>query len=118
MIMNNKQVNIMLWLILSILLLLGAIIINKARTSTSNDWLTYLSSSASFAIALLTVMYVLTTRNQLEVMSMQLKEMRKDRELQNQPLPWPIKLIGKSRTPRFFYSPPNIFEACSQNYIS
>lgn len=115
--MNNKQVNIILWLIISILLLLGIIIINKARTSTSNDLLTYLSSSATFAIALLTVMYVLTTRKQLEVMSMQLNEMRKDRELLNQPLPWPIKLIGTSRKPRFFYAPPNSYEACSQNYI-
>lgn len=81
--MNNKQGNIILWLIFIMLLLLGIVIIIKAITSTSNDWLAYLSSSASFTIALLTVMYVLTTRNQLQIMSMQLREMRRDRELQN-----------------------------------
>jgi hypothetical protein len=117
MMMNNKEASIVLWFIFIMLLLLGSIIIIKAITSTSNNWLMYLSSSASFAIALLIVMYVIKTRNQLNIMSLQLNEMRKDRELQNKPLPWPMSLIVTSHKPRLFYDLDKIFEVCSQHKI-
>jgi len=70
------------------------------------DIVTYLTGISSFVIAILTVFYVLTTSNQLDVMSNQLIEMKKDRELQNQPLPWLENIFLEIEAPRLYYSPP------------
>ena len=65
-----------------------------------------LSAGSAYAVALLTVGYVLTTSRQLDLMSAQLEEAKLSRELQNQPLPWihRIKLIAEK--PRVFWGPP------------
>ena len=70
------------------------------------DLLTDLSGISSFVIAILTVFYVLTTSNQLDIMSKQLIEMKNSREFQNQPLPWLDKVRMEIEAPRLFYSPP------------
>jgi hypothetical protein len=49
-------------------------------------------------------------------MSSQLKEMEKNRELQEQPFPWPVNVKGFSESPRFFYSPEG-FDALSRSHF-
>lgn len=68
------------------------------------DAVTYLHATSSFTIAVLTVFYVLINSNQLEIMSKQLNEMKKDRELQNQPLPWVENIRLEVKAPKLFSS--------------
>ena len=67
----------------------------------------YIGGASTLAIALLTVAYVFTTSQQLTVMHNQLVEMKKSRELLDQPLPFiEIKKCTIIR-PRFYYTPPS-----------
>jgi hypothetical protein len=65
-----------------------------------------LAGFSTFVIAFLTVIYVYTTNRQLQVMSQQIDEMKLDRELQNQPLPWVESIAFECEKPRLYYSPP------------
>jgi hypothetical protein len=71
------------------------------------DIFTCLSGLSSFFIAILTVLYVLVTSNQLDLMAKQLDEMKKGRELQNQPFPWVNQIEMKLEKPRFYMFPQN-----------
>lgn len=65
-----------------------------------------LSGVAAIAVAYLTIAYVSTTSHQLNVMRQQLLEIKKSRELTDQPLP--IVKIKKMhlKKPSFYYTPP------------
>ena len=107
--MKLMNIETILWIFVAILVLMGVSIGIYSILSPSFEGMIYLSGSATLAIAILTAVYVVTTRRQLVVMSQQLMEMKRDRELQNQPLPWPISVNIYSEKPRFLFSPP--FEA-------
>lgn len=116
--MNNRGYTIALWVV-SILLVglcISVFIVSSKKPNFS--WIDFLSGSATVAIAILTIVYVATTRGQLEVMSRQLDEMKKDRELQNQPLPWPTKMGAKSESPRFFFAPPADYGVLPRQHIN
>lgn len=72
----------------------------------SFDFITYISTVSSFFIAILTVLYVLTTSRQLGIMKLQLKQMEKESRFKNEPLPVLEKCILRLENPRFFYAPP------------
>jgi hypothetical protein len=73
----------------------------------------FLGEFSTFLIALLTVAYVLTTNNQLRVMTSQLEEMKKSRELLSQPLPGITIEKIYLEVPRYFYSPPEDEYSCA-----
>ena len=90
-------------------IVLIALFILQYRVSEWNsifDVLYYIYGFSSLEIAILTVFYVCTTSNQLDIMSKQLNEMKKDRELQNQPLPWLQNIHIEIEAPRFYFFPP------------
>lgn len=104
--MISKNIKKLLILILIVLLfLLGAFTFISYR-NPKFEFITYLSGSSTFIVAILTILYVLTTSKQLDIMTNQLKEMKKDRELQSQPLPYIENIKIESEKPRFFYCPP------------
>jgi len=69
------------------------------------DTIAFISGVSAFVVAILTVMYVFTTTKQLSVMESQLSEMKNDRELQNQPLPWIIEVTLLLEKPRTYFYP-------------
>jgi len=88
-----------------VLVLFGPGLIIYSYLNPSFNMSSILSAASTYAVALLTVGYVLTTSRQLDVMSNQLEEAKRYRELQNQPLPW-IRVIRLSvEKPRFYFSP-------------
>lgn len=103
--MKTKYPDFWLWVCLIILLLagLGACVYSAINPSFSAA--SVLSGYATFAIALLTVVYVATTRHQLWIMTRQLGEMMRARELQAQPLPWPISVRVFSERPQLLLNP-------------
>lgn len=100
-----KDTDIVLWAFFCALLVVGIGASIYSVVNPSFDALKLLSGYATFLIALLTVVYVITTRRQLRVMTRQLDEMARDRELQAQPLPWPVALMVYSERPRLFKGP-------------
>lgn len=101
-------------------MVLCAIIISFAVIKYKNsnfDFITYLSGTSTFIVAILTVLYVFTTSKQLDIMSSQLNEMKKDRELQSQPLPWLEKMEISIEKPRFYYTPPSDEYSCRSRYF-
>lgn len=68
-------------------MLLGGLALLYSMFNPSFDVFTCLSGLSSFFVAILTVLYVSVTSSQLDLMSKQLDEMKKDRELQTQPFP-------------------------------
>jgi len=68
--------------------------------------LNYISVASTFSVAILTILYVFTTDNQLRIMKSQLDEMEKEHLFKDQP----ILLLDNTEfiieCPRFFYSPP------------
>jgi|SRR5450759_579417 len=70
------------------------------------DVVAYLSAASTFAIALLTIGYVLTTRRQLDVMQSQLGEMKRQTQFQRQPYPQLLSIQFFVHKPVFTYMPP------------
>ncbi|AOY76702.1 hypothetical protein [Clostridium formicaceticum] len=104
--MVSKKFNKMLYFIFFVLFVLFFGLAFISYRNPKFEFITYLSGSSTFIVAVLTVLYVFTTSKQLDIMSNQLEEMKKDRELQSQPLPYVenIKIIVDK--PKFFYTPP------------
>jgi len=100
-----KQTNFALWVCFVAVLVVGIGASIYSAVNPAFDGLSLLSGYATFFIALLTVIYVITTRYQLRVMTHQLSEMKRDRELQAQPLPWPVAVRTYSERPRLFFGP-------------
>lgn len=73
---------------------------------------------STFAIAILTIAYVLTSHSQVGVMKEQLKEIRVSRELESQPLPVLIMKEIKLEKPRVFYSPPEKEYSSQSRYFA
>lgn len=67
----------------------------------------YIGVVSTLSIAFLTVAYVLVTSSQLRVMTGQLSEMARTRELDAQPLPLLHVQKFHLERPRFFYTPPD-----------
>ena len=103
--MNMKYPDLSLWVCFIILLLLGLGACVYSAINPAFNAVSVLSGYATFAIALLTVVYVVTTRHQLRIMIRQLGTMMRAQELQAQPLPWPISIRVFSERPQLFYSP-------------
>ena len=103
--MKLKHPDLALWICFVALLVVGIVASIYSVVNPAFDGLSLLSGYATFAIALLTVVYVITTRHQLHIMTRQLSEMVRDRELQAQPLPWPIFVRVYSERPRLLIDP-------------
>ncbi len=102
--------NIRKWILIglfALILILGIFSVIYSAINPDNDLMTYISGSATFVIALLTILYVYVTSGQLDVMSAQLNEMRVERQVQSQPLPWIKKVVLEIEKPRLFYTPPD-----------
>jgi hypothetical protein len=101
-VIKNTAVIISCVLVLTVLICAG----NYFFVNPEFDLFSSLSGLAALAVAFLTVAYVVTTSQQLSVMNQQLIEIRKSRELVDQPLPF-IKIINPAIIkPRFYYTPP------------
>lgn len=88
------------------LIIILAILIGYRSYDHEFDVFASLSGVAALAVAYLTVAYVLTTSQQLNVMREQLAEMKKGRELVDQPLPTiEVKEMHLVK-PNFYYTPP------------
>lgn len=70
------------------------------------DPTSYIAAISTLSIAILTVVYVLTTSSQLRVMQEQLNEMKTARRLESQPLPILEITKVEIEQPRLFYTPP------------
>lgn len=80
------------------------------------DFITYVAGLSSFFVALLTVVYVYTTNEQLKMMNKQLKQMEKEQKQQQQPFPHVNKVELEIEEPRFFYTPPEDEYSCQSRY--
>jgi hypothetical protein len=94
-------------LIILVLLVAVAIIVLLAKVFFPRfNVVAYLSAASTFAIALLTIGYVITTKRQLDVMDNQLNEMKRQTVFQRQPYPRLQDLGFKVLKPVFTYLPP------------
>ncbi len=75
-----------------------------------------LSGLSSLFVAVLTVVYVYVTTNQLEVMKKQLAEIKLEREMQNQPMPWFEGVTLKVERPEFIYNSEEKTQEYSSDY--
>lgn len=80
------------------------------------DFITYIAGLSSFFVALLTVMYVYTTNEQLKMMNKQLIQMEKEQKQQQQPFPYIDNVEFEIEMPRFFYTPPEDKYSCQSRY--
>lgn len=108
-----QQRDAILYGVFCLLVVAGILLIVFSLVRAEFNAINYLSAGSAFVIALLTAMYVLTTTRQLEVMRGQLDELKKNRELEGQPLPWIREISFLIDKPRVFYAPPEpIAERC------
>ncbi|MDH5186106.1 MAG: hypothetical protein OEW70_03475, partial [candidate division WOR-3 bacterium] len=77
----------------------------------------FISAISSLMIALLTLVYVITTNRQLRAMRAQLFEMKRSREISTQPLPLVVLKDMYLEKPRVYYSPPEKECAGISRYI-
>lgn len=75
-----------------------------------------LSGLSSLFVAVLTVVYVYVTTNQLDVMKKQLAEIKMEREMQNQPMPWVEAVTLKIERPEFIYNNQEKTQEYSSDY--
>ncbi|WP_459195763.1 hypothetical protein [Wukongibacter baidiensis] len=89
------------------LALIGSIIVSMIinKDNANFDVAIFISSVSALTMTALTIIYVLTTFNQLIVMKKQLKEMKNDRELQTQPMPWITDIDLMIEKPKMFFYP-------------
>jgi hypothetical protein len=91
--------------ILVFIVSLGGFLLLYSVFNPRFDVFTSLSGLSSYFVAILTVLYVLVTSNQLDLMAKQLDEMKKGRELQNQPFPLINLIEMKLEKPRYYTLP-------------
>jgi hypothetical protein len=91
--------------ILVFIVSLGGFLLLYSVFNPRFDVFTSLSGLSSYFVAILTVLYVLVTSNQLDLMAKQLDEMKKGRELQNQPFPWINQVEMKLEKPKYYSLP-------------
>lgn len=84
--------------------------------NTNFDFITYIAGLSSFFVALLTVIYVYTTNEQLKMMNKQLIQMDMEQKQQQQPFPYMNNVIVGIEMPRFFYTPPRNYYSCISRY--
>jgi hypothetical protein len=101
--LNFRQLS--LSLVLIVLLAFGVFSLINYFENPELDAITLLSGGSTYVIALLTIIYVMTTSRQLDVMGRQLDEMKRDRELQHQPLPWISQTKIRIEKPQLYHSP-------------
>ncbi len=103
--------------IFALLMILGLFSVIYSAIDEEHDVMQYLAGSATFVIALLTITYVYITSRQLDVMTEQLNQIKVDRELQSQPLPWISSIDVVLERPRFYFSPPEDEYAVLSRYF-
>ncbi|MPM17362.1 hypothetical protein SDC9_63751 [bioreactor metagenome] len=104
--MNYINVKKMLFIIFTLLILIFIVFGINRYQNPNFDFITYLSGTSSFFVAILTVLYVLTTTKQLEIMNKQLNQMEQGQALKSQPFPILELVKIELERPRFFYTPP------------
>ena len=104
--MSPKKLRIYLLVIFIALFLIFLIFAILKILNSEFDFITYIAGISSFFIALLTVLYVLTSSKQFEIMSNQLKEMEQERKLQERPLPYLGNIRMEIERPKFYFVPP------------
>lgn len=102
----EKNLTTILLVILVLLLAIGIFVVVYRLFSPRFNAVAYLSAASTFAIALLTIGYVITTKRQLDVMDNQLREMKRQTAFQRQPYPRLQDLGFKIQKPVFTYYPP------------
>ena len=88
-----------------ILILVGIFIVIYNTVNPQFDSILFLSGLSTYVIALFTATYAYTSSRQVDLMITQISEMKKDRELQSQPMPWLEKFELIVNKPHFFYTP-------------
>lgn len=96
--------------ILTIAILIGLIVFSVLALIlkvfiSEFDPTAYITAIALLAIAVLTVVYVISSSGQLEVLKKQLIELEKNRKLESQPLPITALSLVTLEPPRFFCNP-------------
>lgn len=104
--MNGKIKQGALLVLFVTLLAGGLFLIVYSAVNPNVDLMSYVSGGAMLVVALLTIIYVYVTSRQLEVMGEQLEEMKADRQLQSQPLPFISDVRLEIEKPTLYYSPP------------
>lgn len=104
--MDNKFIKRILIVVTFFLVVLSIASILIQFRNEDFDVLMSIYVVSTFSIAVLTIAYVITSQNQLEVMKEQLTESKKSRQLTSQPLPTILPEKFRIEPPRFFYSPP------------
>ena len=105
---KQKLSTLHLALIIIATLNIGALCLFVCLSLSSQELtnLNYVSVVSTFSVAILTILYVFTTDNQMKVMKSQLDEMQHEHLLKERP----ILLINKPKIrikkPAFFYTPP------------
>jgi hypothetical protein len=97
--------NAILIILLIVLLLFGPALMIYSYAHPDFKLPDILSAGSTYAVAVLTVGYVLTTSRQLDIMRDQLDEAKRNRELSNQPLPWIQQIELLIERPRLFTVP-------------
>ena len=72
----------------------------------SFEVLNYISVVSSFSVAILTILYVFTTNNQMSIMKLQLDEMQHEHILKEQPILLLDEPKFEIQRPNFYYTPP------------
>lgn len=83
---------------------------NSTSVIENSTKLSTISTISAFFTVILIGLYVVVNSKQLDVMSKQLNEMKNDRELQNQPLPWISNIEFYIEKPKLYYTPPEPIE--------
>jgi hypothetical protein len=104
--MESKKINKIL-LFVSIVLIVAFIgCLAYSLYNPKFSFIETISSISSFFIACLTVIYVYTTSNQMDLMKQQLKQMQQEQQLSEQPILDLESTKFEIERPRFYYTPP------------
>lgn len=103
---NVKRINFILIVICTLLVLVFGVCVILALYKDDFKMIDYISVTSSFAIALLTVIYVYASTRQMRIMEEQLSEMKEEHSLIDKPLVLASDIQFRIEHPRFFYSPP------------
>lgn len=102
---TKKLYKVLAGISMSLVVIIVAFIVNRYQ-NPSFDFITYIAGISSLFVAILTVLYVLTTTKQLDMMDRQLVQMERESKLKNQPYLFFDEMKMIIEEPRFFYTPP------------
>ena len=105
--MGHKKINAILLVVLLVLLCTFGFCIYYSIINPTFSFLNTISATSSFFVAVLTVIYVYTSSNQMDLMRRQLDEMRTERLHREEPildLEFTRFIVER---PNFYYTPPD-----------